>query len=193
MNRTLRIRLGIVAVASLLTLLVTIQPGHSQIGGPGGSIRGGPPINPGMPGPPGGIGGIGGGISGRPPGFPEIPRPPIGIGGGIGGGGIGGGIGGGGVETEWLCGLCRKVLARGPTPPAETICPLCRTTNVAPGTRPGVPNPGGGLLPTAPAPGPLALPPAGGPPIAGPQANLIVPPSERPGERRSFANGSATP
>lgn len=196
MNRTLRIRLGIVAVASLLTLLVTIQPSHSQIGGnPGNSIRGGPPIGPGMPGQPGsgisGISGIGGrpgsgisGMAGRP-GFPSMPAPPSGIGGtGIGGAigarGIGGGAGGAGFETEWLCGLCRKVLARGPTPPAETICPLCRTTNVAPGGRPGFPNPGGGFTPP-PLGGPPALPPVGGmpainnPPLIDPQPRFVAP------------------
>ena len=70
MNRTLRI--GIVAVASLLTL--AIQSGHSQIGGPGGGIRGGPPINTGMPGPPGGIGG---GNSGRPNPGGILPTPPL--------------------------------------------------------------------------------------------------------------------
>ena len=147
MTRTCRVRLGLVAVGTLLATLVTIQPGHSQP--PGGIRGGGPPFGPpSMPGPPGGIGGRPGfsgisGIAGRPPGFPEPPRPPEfprppeirppGVGGGI---GIGGGIGGGGPTIyEWRCGRCGRVLGTGPAPPPSAYCVACGTTNTFPGRR----------------------------------------------------------
>lgn len=170
MTRTHHVRLGLLAVGTLLALLVTIQPGHSQPGPPGG-IRGGPPFGPpAMPGPPGGIGG-------RPPGFPEMPRPPQfpqppvmpqppGFGGGV---GIGGGIGGGGPTIyTWRCGRCGRVLGTGPNPPATAFCPVCRVENVFPGVGGGMP---GGVAPPPGAFPPGAInPPAGNapPPPIGP-------------------------
>ena len=92
MTRTIHVRLGLVAVGALLTMLVTIQPGHSQPyppGPPGGGIRGGPP--PGPVGPAGSprrnsrrvclVGRPASRGSGRPrppaiPRPPEMPRPP---------------------------------------------------------------------------------------------------------------------
>jgi hypothetical protein len=139
MNRTYRVRLGLIAVASLFALLVVIQPGHSQPfpSGPGGGFRGAPGTTapPGMPGPPGGIGG---GFRGGPPGMPAppiIPPPPapppisppprMGIGGAIGGGGP--------PVYTWSCGRCGRVLGTGPVPPATAYCPFCQVNNTIPG------------------------------------------------------------
>jgi hypothetical protein len=203
MTRTCRVRLGLVAVGTLLATLVTIQPSHSQP--PGGGFRGGPPS---MPGPPGGISGRPGfsGISGRPPGFPEPPRPPEfprppeipppGFGGGF---GIGGGIGGG--QTEWRCGRCGKLLATGPAPPNSVVCSLCGATNYAPGTRP----PGGGLgpppLPTPPPAfdpppafnaGPAPPPPlVNGPMAQSPAGGVYVPPSSSDSSGPRMSRGPA--
>ncbi len=194
MTRTARVRLGLVAVASLLGTLLFAIPGQSQPGpiGPGGR----PPI------------GIGGGIGGRPglpvPPGPIGPPPGIGIGGGgippggIGGGGIPpggfgppGGIGGGGIPpggfgppggfpnmpgpgiTEWLCGNCRRQLAVGAAPPGQITCPFCRTVNFAPGTAPPIGAPQIGFTPMV-QPG-AHIGPDGGIGITLPDANDPVP------------------
>lgn len=89
---------------------------------------------PSRPGPTGisgrpiGVTGISG-ISGRPPGSTGISGRPSGF-----SGGIGGFSGRGGLETTWHCGRCGRQLASGPNPPAQMTCPVCRTTNVAPGS-----------------------------------------------------------
>jgi hypothetical protein len=162
MNRTYRVRLGLVAVVSLLAVLVLIQPGRSQPGFPGGGIRGGaptPPV-PTMPGPtipgptmPGRPGGISGTI-GQPPTFPQPQFPPIpqpqfpqpGIG--------GGGIGGPTIYT-WSCGRCGRVLGTGMVPPGTAYCGICGVNNIIPATA------GGGAPALAGQPGPIMTPAAG--------------------------------
>src|SRR5689334_17889484 len=175
MTRTHHVRLGLVAVGTLLTLLTTIQPGHSQPGPPGG-IRGGPPFRPPtMPGPPG---------VPQPPAIPHppnFPQPPVGprppgLGGGL---GIGGGIGGG--VTQWRCGRCGMVLATGPQPPAQIVCPRCLTTNVPPGTplppRGGIAPPPGVNPPVSPVP----VRPGDGNDQGVPGAGILPPPPAEPG------------
>ncbi|WP_029631764.1 hypothetical protein [Zavarzinella formosa] len=100
MNRTYRVRLAIIGITALLTLLLTIQPGHSQFPNrPGGGIAGNPSGIAGRPtgiaGNPGGLPGIPNGIAGRPamptmPTMPGMPGGPAGIAGRTGITGIGG-------------------------------------------------------------------------------------------------------
>jgi hypothetical protein len=166
MTHTHRVRLGLVAVGTLIAFLGTIQPGHSQPPRPGG-IHGGPPFGPpSMPGQPGGIGGM----PGRPPGFPNIPGPPT-----MPGGGIRGGPPIGGGQTQWRCGRCGMVLATGPQPPGQIVCPRCQTTNVPPGT-PILP-PGGFGPPPGNFPAPPTVPPVPFQPGAGDDAipNPVAP------------------
>ena len=155
MYHTYRVRLGLVAVASLLGLIVFIRPGHSQPYPPGG-FRGGPGV-PGttVPGPPGGMPGPPGGFRGGPPAMPSPPvnppmpppapprfGPPPGF-------GTGGGIGGPTIYT-WNCGQCGRVLGTGPHPPAMAYCPGCRANNIIPGTGgAGVAAPGSSPPPSA--------------------------------------------
>jgi hypothetical protein len=174
MYRAHQVRLGLIAVAVLLALLVTMQPGHSQPYPPGGGIRGGGPGLPGpaMPGPGGIRGGIGG-IPGRPPGFPEVPRPPemprppefprlpempqppgFGRRPGIGGPNI----------YDWTCSRCGAHLGTGPTPPLVRVCPNCGArlegSEIVDPPGPRVRPPGVGIPPVTP-PGPV-IPPAPG-------------------------------
>jgi len=158
MNRTYRVRLGLVTVASLLALLVLIQPGHSQPGFPGGGIRGGVPVMPGpptRPGPPTGIGGGFNGGIGQPPMLPQpqfpqpqmpgpqFPQP-------------GSGIGGPTIYT-WSCGRCGRVLGTGLVAPPTAFCAICGVNNIIPAT------PGGGMPAIAGQPSGPIIPPAAGP------------------------------
>jgi hypothetical protein len=104
MTRTPHVRLGLVAIASVLATLVWIETGRSQPLPPGGIGNGPPGAIPGQP----------PGFGVPPAGFPNLPQPPA----------------AGGIPTAtWKCGRCGRVLAVGPTPPPGNIfCVVCGAT-----------------------------------------------------------------
>lgn len=156
MKHAIRVRAGLVSVAALLAVLVTIQPGHSQFE----PVP--PPAPPVVPMPPPVVGG---------PMAPSTPRPPVMPGPGMGGPRI----------YEWRCGRCGRVLGSGTSPPSTAYCPFCRVTNTIPhpgggAIQPGIPvapPPGGPLIATPPPPAPD---PGMGPPGPAFEGGVHVPP-----------------